>query len=133
MDLVGKQSRVRTVPMPSRDKDALDCWASAAGISTGAELRRVDKGGRVGTGHITAQAVFDAAAGNAHKAGLSKITPNDLRRSFAKLAHLGRALLEQIQISLGHTSIQTTERYLGLRQNLHDAPCDRLGIRGWEG
>ena len=25
------------------------------------------------------------------------------------------------------------ERYLGLRQNLHDAPCDRLGIRGWEG
>ena len=49
------------------------------------------------------------------------------------LDHLGRAPLEQIQISLGHASIQTTERYLGLKQNLHDAPCDRLGIRGWEG
>ena len=34
------------------------------------------------------------------------------------------------QISLGHASIQTTERYLGLRQNLHDAPCDRLGLVG---
>ncbi len=45
----------------------------------------------------------------------------------------GRAPLEQIQISLGHASIQTTERYLGLKQNLHDAPCDRLGLVGWEG
>ena len=27
-----------------------------------------------------------------------------------------------------HASIQTAERYLGVRQNLHDAPCDRLGL-----
>ena len=58
---------------------------------------------------------------------------HDLRRTFAKLAHQDRAPLEQIQILLGHASIQTTKRYLGLRQNLHDAPCDRLGIVGWEG
>ena len=66
-------------------------------------------------------------------AGLGKITPHDQRRTFAKLAHLGSAPLEQIQISLGHSSIQTTERYLGLQQNLHDTPCDRLGLLGWEG
>ena len=132
VDLVGKHGRVRTVPMPSWAKTALDGWASAAAISTGAGLRRVDKAGRVGLGPITAQAVFEAVVGYARKAGLGKITPHDLRRTFAKLAHLGRAPLEQIQISLGHASIQTTERYLGLRQNLHDAPCDRLGISGWE-
>ena len=80
VDLVGKHGRVRTVPMPSWAKDALDRWASTAQISTGAVLRRVDKAGRV-----------------------------------------------------GHASIQTTERYLGLKQNLHDAPCDRLGLAGWEG
>ena len=57
-----------------------------------------------------------------------EITPHDLRRTFAKLAHQGRAPLEQIQLSLGHASIQTTERYLGVRQDLHDAPCDRLGL-----
>jgi integrase len=50
------------------------------------------------------------------------------RRSFAKLAHKGRAPLEQIQLSLGHASIVTTERYLGVRQDLVDAPCDHLGI-----
>ena len=86
--------------------------------------------GRVGAGPITAQGVFEAVVSYARKAGLGKITPHDLRRTFAKLAHQGRALLEQIQISLGHASIQTTERYLGLKQNLHDAPCDRLGIGG---
>ena len=57
------------------------------------------------------------------------IAPHDLSRSFAKLAHKGRAALEQIQISLGHESIVTTELYLGVRQDLVDAPCDHLGIR----
>lgn len=85
--------------------------------------------GRVGDGPITPQVVFEAVVSYARKAGLGRFTPHDLRRTFAKLAHLSRAPLEQIQISLGHASIQTTERYLGLRQNLHDAPWD-LGSFG---
>jgi integrase len=36
--------------------------------------------------------------------------------------------LEQIQFLLGHASIQTTERYLGTRQNLKEAVNDRLGL-----
>ena len=39
VDLVGKHGRVRTVPMPSWAKTALDGWASAAGISSGAVLQ----------------------------------------------------------------------------------------------
>jgi integrase len=54
--------------------------------------------------------------------------PHDLRRSYARLAHIGQAPLEQIQLSLGHASVVTTEIYLGVKQNLHDAPCDRLGL-----
>jgi len=60
--------------------------------------------------------------------GLAKLAPHDLRRTFAKLAHKGGSGLEQIQLSLGHGSIQTTERYLGIEQDLTDAPCDRLGL-----
>ncbi|MCY4586580.1 MAG: tyrosine-type recombinase/integrase, partial [Bryobacterales bacterium] len=121
-----KHGRVRTVPMPSWAKTALDGWATAAGISSGAVLRRVDKGGRVGSGSITAQAVFETVVGYARKAGLGKITPHDLRRTFAKLAHLGRAPLEQIQISLGHASIQTTERYLASNRT-----CTMRLVIGW--
>ena len=60
---------------------------------------------------------------------MMKLTPNDLRRTFAILAHKGHASLEQIQFSLGHASIVTTEKYLGTkRQDLQDAPCDHLGL-----
>ena len=133
VDLVGKHGRVRTVPMPSWVFWALDEWTAAAGITSGPVLRRISKGGLVGDGPVSSQAVFETVIRYARLAGLGKVTPHDLRRTFAKLAHQGRAPLEQIQISLGHASIQTTERYLGLQQNLHDAPCDRLGIVGWEG
>ncbi len=57
------------------------------------------------------------------------IAPHDLRRTFAKLAHKGGSPIDQIQLSLGHDSIQTTEKYLGVEQNLTDAPCDHLGLR----
>jgi site-specific recombinase XerD len=50
------------------------------------------------------------------------------RRSFARLARQGGAPLEQIQFSLGHASVQTTEVYLGSKQDLRDAPCDHLGL-----
>ena len=62
-------------------------------------------------------------------AGGFGVAAHDLRRTFSKLAHKGGAGLEQIQLTLGHASIQTTERYLGLSQNLTDAACDRLGLR----
>ena len=58
----------------------------------------------------------------------SNVAPHDLRRTYAKLAHKGGAKLDQIQLSLGHASLTTTERYLGVRQNLDDAPCDYLKL-----
>jgi site-specific recombinase XerD len=42
--------------------------------------------------------------------------------------HKGGAPLEQIQLTLGHASIKTTERYLGIEQDLTSAPCDFLGL-----
>jgi integrase len=49
---------------------------------------------------------------------LEHIAPHDLRRTCAKLCHTSGGELEQIQFLLGHASVQTTERYLGCKQNL---------------
>ena len=40
----------------------------------------------------------------------------------------GRWDLEQIQLLLGHASVQTTERYLGTEQALVSAVNDGLGL-----
>ena len=90
VDLVGKHGRVRTVPMPSWAKAALDGWAAAAGIDSGPVLRRVSMAGRVGPGPLTPQAVFETVAAYGLRIGV-RITPHDLRRTFAKLAHQERA------------------------------------------
>jgi hypothetical protein len=115
--------------MPSWAKAAIDVWTGSAGIASGHLFRPVNKGGRLAGERMTAQAVFNTVKLYAAAIGVENFAPHDLRRSYAKLAHKGHAPLEQIQISLGHASIQTTERYLGVEQDFTDAPCDHLGLR----
>src|SRR5215831_2546741 len=72
---------------------------------------------------------YDIATKYAQQTGLiDKLAPHDMRRTCAKLCRESGGDLEQIQFLLGHASIQTTERYLGSRQNLKEAVNDRLGL-----
>lgn len=127
VDLAGKHGRIRTVPMPSWVKVAIDAWTAAAGIGDGVLLRPVHKSGAVAGGPMTAQAVYARIQRYADLLSLD-IAPHDLRRSFAQLARKGGAPIEQIQMTLGHASIATTERYLGGRLDLANAACDVLGL-----
>ena len=128
VDLIGKGGRVRSVPMPSWTKSAIDSWIAAADIRDGLVFRAMNRGGRVIAASITPRAICQMVQRFGDAIGAPKLAPHDLRRTFAKLAHKGRSGLEQIQLSLGHASITTTERYLGVRQDLSDAPCDHLGL-----
>ena len=56
------------------------------------------------------------------------VLPHDLRRTYAQLAYKAGADLRQVQLSLGHSSIRTTEIYLGLDQDFANAPGDLLDI-----
>jgi hypothetical protein len=44
------------------------------------------------------------------------------------LCHAAGGELEQIQLLLGHVSVQTTERYLGCKQRIRGAVNDRIGL-----
>ncbi len=61
-------------------------------------------------------------------AGVETLAPHDLRRTCARLCRAAGGGLEQIQMLLGHASLQTTERYLGSHQEIATAVNDRLGI-----
>jgi site-specific recombinase XerD len=123
VDLIGKRNKTRSIPMPSWCKAALDAWAAAAGITDGVIFRSIRRGSHLAGASMTSQGIYGVVQEYA-----PAIAPHDLRRTFAKLAHKGGSALEQIQLSLGHASSKTTEIYLGLEQNLTDAPCDRLGL-----
>jgi len=129
VDIVGKRDKMRTVPMPSWAKSAIDSWTYSARIEDGFVFRQVNKGGNLMGEGLTEQAIYNIVVSYAEKLEKSGIAPHDLRRTFAKLAHKGGSPIDQIQLSLGHDSIQTTEKYLGVEQDLTDAPCDHLGLR----
>lgn len=129
VDIVGKRDKMRTVPMPSWAKATIDAWKTAAHLEEGFVFRRVNKGDNLMGESITPQAIRDIVNSYAEKLKNEGIAPHDLRRTFAKLAHKGGSPIDQIQLSLGHDSIQTTEKYLGVEQDLTDAPCDHLGLR----
>jgi site-specific recombinase XerD len=129
VDMLGKGRRVRSVPMPSWAKAAIDVWTASAGFNSGRLFRPVNKGDRLCGESMTAQSIFEAVRKYADEAGFDQIRPHDLRRSFARLAHKGHSPIEQIQISLGHQSLETSQKYIGVQQDLNDAPCDHLGLR----
>ena len=129
VDLRGKRGRIRTVPMPAWVKVAIDYWSCAAQIKTGRILRAMRKGGYVLHDTMTPEAVLHLVEDYGRKIGIA-IKAHDLRRSCAALARKSGGQLEQIQLLLGHSSLQTTERYLGTTQDLERAPNDRIDL-GW--
>jgi len=125
LDLTGKHNRTRTVPIAAWVKALIDAWAGAATLRSGVLFRPIRRGGHLQDSGMTSQAVWDVVATYAPVEGLA---PHDLRRTFAKLADKAGAPLVQIQKTLGHASVQTTERYIGADQDLHNAPSDYIKL-----
>jgi site-specific recombinase XerD len=105
---------VRTVPIPTWVKSTVDAWATAASITHGPVFRAI-KAWRVWGDGMSRKVLWDVVRAAAARAGIDKLAPHDLRRTWARLCHVAGGELEQIQFLLGHVSIQTTERYLGCK------------------
>ncbi len=129
VDLIGKGGHIRTVPIPGWVKSALDQWMLAARITEGKIFRAVARTGKVWGNGISQNVVWYVVRTCCEKVGLEHIAPHDLRRTCAKLCHDSGGELEQIQFLLGHASVQTTERYLGCKQNLGSPVNDRFKLR----
>jgi integrase len=127
-DLRGKHGRLRTVAVPAWVKTAIDDWTAAAGITEGQLLRSMNRHGAITGASLSPQAILALVSNYGRRMGV-KLQAHDARRTCAKLCRAAGGDLEQIQLLLGHRSVQTTERYLGTKQDLVDAPNDKLGLR----
>ena len=115
--------------MPTWVKVAIDAWTAPAGIAEGPIVRPVNRGGKIQPTALSEKVIWQLLQGYAMAAGVPGIAPHDLRRSCAKFCRAAGGELEQIQLLLGHASVQTTERYLGTRQDLVNAPNDGIKLR----
>ncbi len=127
VDLEGKGRRVRTVAVPVWVKQGINSWMSAAGIEDGRLLRSISKGGKIGD-TLSDWAIWSVVERSAKEIGIERFGAHDLRRTCAKLCRKAGGDLEQIKFLLGHSSIQTTERYLGSEQEIVVAVNDNLGL-----
>src|SRR5665213_3119116 len=127
-DLEGKGRRIRTVAIPIWVKQGINAWMTAADIEDGRLLRSVSKSGKVNRDTLSDWAVWSVVEQSSKQIGIEHFGAHDLRRTCAKLCRKGGGDLEQIKFLLGHSSIQTTERYLGSEQDIEIAVNDNLGL-----
>ena len=127
-DLCGKGRRIRTVAVPMWVKQGINAWMTAAAVGDGRLLRRVTKSGKPKGEGLSDWAVWSVVEQAAKEIGIERFGAHDLRRTCAKLCRKAGGDLEQIKFLLGHSSIQTTEQYLGSEQELQSAVNDHLGL-----
>lgn len=132
LDLVGKRGRVRSIKLSRAVKKLIDKWLEASGrdvepksfvfVPLGRAQQPVER-------QMTPQSVFNLVKKYGKAIGQPDLAPHDLRRSHAKLAHRGGVDLAQLSKSLGHASLSTTERYLGVDLDLAEQPCDFIKLK----
>ena len=129
-DIKGKGDRYRTVAIPEYSMKCLDEWLEISKHmgKTDRIFFSVRKNGEIGNTMITPQGIRDIVVKHSKNILDKEILPHDLRRTYAQLSYKAGAPLRQVQLSLGHSSIRTTEIYLGVDQDLTTAPGDYIDI-----
>jgi integrase len=83
-----------------------------AWIDKGQLLRSVPKTGKANRDSLSDWAVWSVVEQSSKQIGIENFGAHDLRRTCAMLCRKSGGDLERIEFLLGHSSIQTTERYL---------------------
>ena len=109
--IIGKGNRERIVPITNGTTDAVAAWVHLRGDAPGPLLCPVLKSGRITPRRMTDQALLAALLKRAAQAGVKKLSPHDLRRSF--ITHMLDAGADALSVQklAGHANTQTTLRY----------------------
>ena len=107
----GKGRKQRMVYPPSGARDAIEAWIAVRGDWEGALLSPVLKGGHIQRRHLTDQAVMLRLRFLAKRAGISHLSPHDLRRTYVGELLDAGADMATVQKLAGHADPATTARY----------------------
>ena len=107
----GKGNKEREVFVTNGAEDALAAWLEIRGDGDGPLFYPVDKSGRVTQRQMSDQAVLLILRRRAKQAGVRRLSPHDLRRSFITHMLENGADLAVVQRLAGHRSPMTTAKY----------------------
>lgn len=112
LNIIGKGNKQRMIPISDSLASLLGQWADSIGRS-GFVVRSFFKGNKVRK-KISGQGVMDIVQYYGVLLGKPELRPHDLRRTYARIGYDSGIDIGQISKLLGHASIGTTQRYLGL-------------------
>jgi site-specific recombinase XerC len=107
----GKGDKQRVVRISSLLAGYLRQWQAVAG--DGRVARRVSKSGKVGDS-LSAFGIFTTVRRYGALIGIPDLDPHDARRSYGRLLYEATGDIMLVMNLLGHSSVRTTQRYIGL-------------------
>jgi len=111
INVLGKGNKERVNALHPRILDIIGVWLDERGFEQGPLFQRARKGNRLINEPVSGQTVYDIIIRRYKEAGLKRLTPHDLRRTFAtKLLENGEDLFV-VQDLMGHASVETTKNY----------------------
>jgi len=130
LNVHGKYSKLRVVKLPTQVRHALDAWRTLHPVPEPDKFVFISFSGAASYSSPTyiplqRHAVINLAVEEAaYITQLPRITPHDLRRTFARNAYLAGASMDLIRQTLGHDSIIMTEHYIKPPLELNRAATD---------
>jgi len=126
--IIGKGNKARKVMLNERARDMLRNWLELKNYNKGALFVRINKGGNITKEPISGQAVYNMVVERYKEAGLNRLSPHDLRHSFATNLLLNGTGIKIIQELMGHEDIQTTSIYTHVSEDQKDNASRNLPV-----
>ena len=109
--VLGKGNKERINALHNRILEIVEVWLEERLYEPGPLFLRARKGNRLINEPISGQTIYDIISRRYKEAGLKRLTPHDLRRTFAtKLLENGEDVF-LVQDLMGHSSVETTKNY----------------------
>ncbi len=136
----GKGQKSRKVKIHDVLYESLSAWLAVRGLELGQGegplFVNVNKGDVLGSNRLNTASInrlvaqYGALAGLAPFRGENRLSPHDLRRTFARNAYEGGAPLPLVQAALGHSDVSTTLRYIGADEDANGGAVDFVRYGG---
>jgi integrase len=127
IQVMGKGSKRRAVPISVAMSQLIATWQRETNITGGRLLRSIAQNGTIGDS-LSAVSLFKIVQAHGKRIGLPFLAPHDLRRTYAQFGYENGIDIGEISRLLGHSSIKTTQRYLNLETNLQNTISDHVPL-----